>query len=37
MNWAGLSVFLGLVTVGLGNLPWGLVILVPLAWFMTRR
>lgn len=33
MNWAGFSVFLGLVTLGWVMFPYGLVILVPLAWF----
>ena len=37
MNWAGVSIFLGLVALGLTTLPYGLIVLVPLAWFMTRR
>lgn len=37
MNWAGVSVFVGLVTLGLTTLPYGLIVLAPLLWFMTRR
>ena len=37
MNWAGASVFLGLVTLGVVTFPFGLVILVPLAWFFAKE
>lgn len=37
MNWAGFSVFLGLVTLGVVTFPFGLVILVPLAWFVWQE
>lgn len=37
MNWAGISIFLGLVTLGFVTMPYGIVILVALAWFMMRR
>lgn len=35
MNWAGASVFFGLVTLGvLTKLPYGVAVLAPLAWFI---
>lgn len=36
MNWAGASVVLGLATVGIITLPWGLPILVGLAYIWWR-
>ena len=38
MNWAGASIALGLVSVGIITLPWGVVILAPLAyiWWCSR-
>lgn len=32
MNLAGISIFVGLVALGLGTLPYGLAILAGLAW-----
>jgi len=34
MNWAGASVFFGLVTLGVLTLPYGVAVLAPLAWFI---
>ena len=32
MNWAGASVFIGLITLGFMTLPYGLIVLAFLAW-----
>lgn len=31
MNWAGLSVFIGLVAIAISGMPWGILILLGLA------
>ena len=36
MNWAGLSVAIGLVGLAIFTMPFGLVILVGLAWLYSK-
>ena len=36
MNWAGLTVVAGLVGLAIFTMPYGLVILVALAWLLRR-
>lgn len=36
MNWAGLSVVIGLLGLAVFTMPWGLIILAGMAWVYTR-
>lgn len=36
MNWAGMSVAFGLVTLACLTMPWGILILLALAWVVSR-
>lgn len=38
MRWlAPASVILGLAFVGVTTLPWGLLVLIPMAWVISKR
>lgn len=36
MNWAGLSIVVGLLGLAVFTMPWGLIILAGMAWVYTR-